>query len=310
MSQYILRRLFWLVPTMLAISLVTFVVMHATPGSPLQPDAPNANPLPPAAQQNLARKWGLDKPLHIQYMTFLKNALRGDFGTSYVHKTSTVMEILQRTFPVSLHLGTMALLLAIFVGIPLGVLAAVNQNGPIDYVCSFIATLGVAVPNFVLAIFLIVVFVLGLGVIPRTGGWASPVDWILPTIALGLGPLGILARYTRSSMVEVMRQDYMRTAQAKGLSQRAVVLGHAVKNGLLPPLTILGPMFAAVGTGSFFVETLFRVPGMGRFFVDSMIARDYPLIMAIILLYGIFLAIMNLVVDILYSVVDPRIRLA
>ncbi|ACZ39327.1 ABC transporter permease [Sphaerobacter thermophilus] len=310
MSQYILRRLFWLVPTMLAISLVTFVVMHATPGSPLQPDAPNANPLPPAAQQNLARKWGLDKPLHIQYMTFLKNALRGDFGTSYVHKTSTVMEILQRTFPVSLHLGTMALLLAIFVGIPLGVLAAVNQNGPIDYVCSFIATLGVAVPNFVLAIFLIVVFVLGLGVIPRTGGWTSPVDWILPTIALGLGPLGILARYTRSSMVEVMRQDYMRTAQAKGLSQRAVVLGHAVKNGLLPPLTILGPMFAAVGTGSFFVETLFRVPGMGRFFVDSMIARDYPLIMAIILLYGIFLAIMNLVVDILYSVVDPRIRLA
>lgn len=310
MSQYMLRRLFWLVPTMLAISLVTFVVMHATPGSPLQPDAPNANPLPPAAQQNLARKWGLDKPLHIQYMTFLKNALRGDFGTSYVHKTSTVMEILQRTFPVSLHLGTMALLLAIFVGIPLGVLAAVNQNGPIDYVCSFIATLGVAVPNFVLAIFLIVVFVLGLGVIPRTGGWTSPVDWILPTIALGLGPLGILARYTRSSMVEVMRQDYMRTAQAKGLSQRAVVLGHAVKNGLLPPLTILGPMFAAVGTGSFFVETLFRVPGMGRFFVDSMIARDYPLIMAIILLYGIFLAIMNLVVDILYSVVDPRIRLA
>ena len=310
MSQYILRRLFWLVPTMLAISLVTFIVMHATPGSPLQPDAPNANPLPPAAQQNLARKWGLDKPLHVQYLTFLKNALRGDFGSSYVHKTSTVMEILKRTFPVSLHLGTMALLLAIFIGIPLGVLAAVNQNGPIDYVCSFIATLGVAVPNFVLAIFLIVVFVLGLGVIPRTGGWTSPVDWILPTIALGLGPLGILARYTRSSMVEVMRQDYMRTAQAKGLSQRAVVLGHAVKNGLLPPLTILGPMFAAVGTGSFFVETLFRVPGMGRFFVDSMIARDYPLIMAIILLYGIFLAIMNLVVDILYSVVDPRIRLA
>ncbi|MBX5445735.1 ABC transporter permease [Sphaerobacter sp.] len=310
MSQYILRRLFWLVPTMLAISLVTFIVMHATPGSPLQPDAPNANPLPPAAQQNLARKWGLDKPLHVQYLTFLKNALRGDFGSSYVHKTSTVMEILKRTFPVSLHLGTMALLLAIFIGIPLGVLAAVDQNGPIDYVCSFIATLGVAVPNFVLAIFLIVVFVLGLGVIPRTGGWTSPVDWILPTIALGLGPLGILARYTRSSMVEVMRQDYMRTAQAKGLSQRAVILGHAVKNGLLPPLTILGPMFAAVGTGSFFVETLFRVPGMGRFFVDSMIARDYPLIMAIILLYGIFLAIMNLVVDILYSVVDPRIRLA
>ncbi|MDI3339012.1 MAG: ABC transporter permease [Sphaerobacter sp.] len=309
MGQFILRRLVWLVPTLLAISLVTFVVMHATPGSPLQPMAANANPLPPAAQQNLARKWGLDKPLHIQYLTFLKNALRGDFGTSYVYKTSTVTEILARTFPVSLHLGLMALLLAVCVGIPLGILAAVNQNGPIDYLCSFVATLGVAVPNFVLAIFLIVVFVLGAGVIPRTGGWNSPVDWILPTIALGLGPLGILARYTRSSMVEVMRQDYMRTAQAKGLGPRSVVLGHALKNGLLPPLTILGPMTAAVGTGSFFVETLFRVPGMGRFFAESMLARDYPMIMAIILLYGIFLAVMNLVVDLCYSVLDPRIRL-
>ena len=184
----------------------------------------------------------------------------------------------------------------------------INQNGPIDYLCSFLATLGVAIPNFVLGIFFIVVFVIGLHWLPDAGGWKRPADWPLPALALGLGPLGILARYTRSSMVEVLRQDYIRTANAKGLAFRKVVTGHAVKNGLLAPLTILGPMFAAIGTGSFFVETIFQVPGMGQFFVTSMVGRDYPVIMAVILLYGIFLAVMNLIVDLFYGVVDPRIR--
>lgn len=309
MGQYIARRLFWLVPTLLAISLVTFVIMHATPGSPLQPLAANANPLPPDAQKNLAHAWGLDKPLWQQYLTFLWNGLHLNFGTSFIYRTRSVTDILRQTFPVSMHLGIMALALAIIVGIPLGILAAVNQNGPIDYACSFVATLGVSVPNFVMGIFLIVVVVIGLHWLPHTGGWSGPRDWILPTLALGLGPLGILARYTRSSMVDVLRQDYIRTAQAKGLAFRSVITGHAIKNGLLAPLTILGPMFAAIGTGSFFVESIFRVPGMGRFFVDSMVARDYPMIMAVILLYGVFLAFMNLAVDVLYSVVDPRIRL-
>lgn len=310
MGQYIARRLIWLIPTLLAISLLTFGIMHATPGSPLQPQAANANPLPPEAQAQLAKAWGLDKPLWQQYATFVWNGIRGNFGTSFQYRTRTVTSILRQTFPVSLHLGAMAMLLAIIVGIPLGVLAAVNQNGPIDYFCSVLATLGVAIPNFVLGVFSIVLFVLVLHIIPHTGGWDSPVDWILPTIALGMGPLGILARYTRSSMVEVMQQDYIRTARAKGLSYYGVILGHAIKNGLLAPLTIMGPMFAAIGTGSFFVESIFRVPGMGRFFVDSMIARDYPMIMTVILLYGIFLAIMNLAVDVFYSFVDPRIRLS
>lgn len=310
MGDYIARRLLWLVPTLLAISLITFIVMHATPGSPLQPMAANANPLPPEAQQNLARAWGLDQPLWKQYVTFVWNGVRGDFGTSFQYRTRTVVSILADTFPVSLQLGIGALIMAITIGIPLGVFAAINRNGPIDYACSFMATLGVAIPNFVLGVFSIVLFVLVLHWIPHTGGWSSPIDRVLPTLALGLGPLGILARYTRSSMVEVMGEDYMRTARAKGLTSRTIITRHALKNGLLAPLTIIGPMFAAVGTGSFFVETIFRVPGMGRFFVDSMIARDYPLIMAIILLYGIFLAIMNLLVDVLYSVVDPRIRLS
>ncbi len=310
MAAYIARRLLMIVPTLIAISLITFVIMHATPGSPLQPRAPNANPLPPAAQEALAKKYGLDKPLWQQYLNYLRHIFTLDFGYSYQYQTREVREIMASTLPISLHLGIMAMALAILVGIPLGVIAAINQNGPVDYLCSFIATLGVAVPNFILALFLIVFLVLLIPVVPRTGGWDSPIDWVLPTIALALGPIGIIARYTRASMVEVLRQDFVRTAYAKGLNDRQVIVRHVLKNGLIPPITILGPMFAAIGTGSPFVEKIFRVPGMGRFFVDSLIARDYPMIMAVILIYGAFLAVMNIVVDILYGIVDPRIRLA
>lgn len=310
MGQYIARRLIWLIPTILAMALITFIIMHATPGSPLQPTAANANPLPPAAQENLKKAYGLDKPIWEQFAIFVWKGVQGNFGNSFQYRTRTVTSILAQTAPVSIELGIYAMLLACIVGIPLGVLAAVNQNGPIDYFCSFFSTLGVAIPNFVLAVFGIVLFVLILKWVPHAGGWTTPSDYILPTLALGLGPLGILARYTRSGMVEVMHQDYIRTARAKGLSGSAVVIKHAVKNGLLPTITILGPMFAAIATGSFFVETIFQVPGMGRFFVDSMIARDYPMIMAVTLLYGVFLAIMNLLVDLCYGVVDPRIRLS
>ncbi|HLI50965.1 MAG TPA: ABC transporter permease [Thermomicrobiaceae bacterium] len=310
MGQYVARRLVWLVPTILAMALITFIIMHATPGSPLQPTAANANPLPPGAQKNLEKAYGLDKPLWDQFAIFVWKGVRGDFGTSFQYRTRTVASILGQTAPISIELGIYAMLFACIVGIPLGVLAAVNQNGPVDYFCSFFSTLGVAIPNFVLAVFAIVLFVLILHWIPHAGGWTTPSDYILPTLALGLGPLGILARYTRSGMVEVMHQDYIRTARAKGLSGSAVVIKHAVKNGLLPTITVLGPMFAAIATGSFFVESIFQVPGMGRFFVDSMIARDYPMIMAVTLLYGVFLAVMNLLVDLCYGVVDPRIRLS
>jgi len=310
MAPYIARRLLMVIPTLIAISLITFIIMHATPGSPMQPRAPQANPLPPAAQEALAKKYGLDKPLWQQYLHYLRNIFTLDFGFSYQYQTREVRDIMATTLPVSLQLGVMAMALAILIGIPLGVIAAINQNGPVDYLCSFIATLGVAVPNFILALFLIVLLVLLVPIVPRTGGWDSPIDWVLPTLALSLGPIGIIARYTRASMVEVLRQDFIRTAYAKGLSDRQVIVRHVLKNGLIPPITILGPMFAAIGTGSPFVEKIFRVPGMGRFFVDSLIARDYPMIMAVILIYGAFLAIMNIVVDILYGVVDPRIRLA
>ncbi|OLC16105.1 MAG: ABC transporter permease [Candidatus Rokubacteria bacterium 13_1_40CM_69_27] len=307
MLTYAIRRILWLVPTLLAMALVTFLVMHATPGSPLDPVAEGANPLSPEAQRNLAERYGLDKPLHEQFLIFVGKAVRGDFGTSFVYRSRTVREILAETFPVSLLLGTMALALAIAGGLMLGILAAVYQNRAWDYVSVSLATFGVAVPNFVLAVFAIIMFSFVVPLFP-TGGWDSPRTWVLPTVTLALGPLGIIARFTRASMLEVIRADYTLTARAKGLSEGPVIFKHALKNAFIPVVTLLGPMFAAVGTGSFFVEAIFRVPGMGRFFVLSMTGRDYPMIMAVVLAYGAFLAVMNLVVDLLYGALDPRIR--
>ena len=307
MLIYALHRLFWLVPTLLAMALVTFAVMHATPGSPLDPVAEGANPLSPEAQKNLAAAYGLDKPLHEQFVIFVAKTVRGDFGQSFVYKTRTVGEILLETFPVSLFLGSMALALAILGGVSLGILAAVYQNRSWDYVSVGLATLGVSIPNFILGVFLIVLFSLVIPLFP-TGGWDQPRDWVLPTLTLALGPMGIIARFTRSSMVEVIRSDYVLTARAKGLEERLVIFKHVLKNAFIPVVTLVGPLFAAVGTGSFFVESIFRVPGMGRFFVLSMTGRDYPMIMAVILIYGAFLAAMNLLVDLIYGVLDPRIR--
>jgi len=292
----------------LAMALVTFLVMHATPGSPLDPVAEGANPLSPEAQRNLAAHYGLDRPLHEQFAIFVRNAVRGDFGNSFVYRSRTVREILVDTFPVSLLLGSMALAVAVAGGLALGILAAVYQNRGWDYVSVTLATAGVAVPNFVLAVFFIILFSFVIPLFP-TGGWDSPRNWVLPTITLALAPMGIIARFTRASMLEVIRADYTLTARAKGLAEGPVIFKHALKNALIPVVTLLGPMFAAVGTGSFFVESIYRVPGMGRFFVLSMTGRDYPMIMAVVLTYGAFLAIMNVVVDLAYGALDPRIRL-
>jgi ABC-type dipeptide/oligopeptide/nickel transport system permease component len=303
---YLIRRILWLIPTLFAMALVTFLVMHATPGSPLEPEGGN-NPLNPIEQQNLAAKYGLDRPLWEQFGLFLLNAVRGDFGHSYVYKTRTVGEILWDTFPVSLQLGTMALALATVLGVALGVMAAMHQNHWWDYLSVTTAMVAVSIPNFVMAVFLILLFSFLLPLFP-TGGWDGPRDWVLPTLTLSLAPMATIARYTRASMLEVIRSDFIRTARAKGLAESMVVAKHVLKNAFIPVLTLLGPLFAAVGTGSFFVESIFRVPGMGRFFVISMTGRDYPMIMAVVLCYGVFLAVMNVLVDILYGVLDPRIR--
>lgn len=308
MARYTAGRLLATIPTMLALSLVLFVLMRLTPGSPLQPDVPNANPLDPAAQARLAREWGLDQPILVQYGTFLRRAIQLDFGTSYTYRSRRVAEILLPLVPVSMHLGAMALAVAVVVGGGLGVCAAIDPDGPVDRLVMLVALLGVAVPGFVAAVLLIWLAVLQLRLLPSTGGWATPLDWVLPTLALALGPLGIVARYTRASMLDVLQSDFLRTARAKGLRPRRVVLVHALRNALGPPLTILGPLVAALLTGAPLIETIFRVPGLGRHLVESVLARDYPTIMALCLFYGALVQIATLAADLLYAAADPRVR--
>lgn len=309
MLRFAVSRVFWLVPTLLAMAAVTFFIMHATPGSPFNVSDKQR----PEDIARLEALYGLDKPLPEQFARYVWNALHFDFGISYSARPQTVNEIIGRTFPISLHLGFMALLFAIVVGMTLGVLAAVNQNGWIDYFSVTLAILFYSMPSFVMGFLLILVFAVwlpdrGLDLGFRVGGWDRPMDWVLPTVALGAAPLATLARYTRSSMIEVVRSDFVRTARAKGLTDTGVITKHVLKNALIPVVTLIGPIFAAVGTGSFFVEEVFNIPGMGKFFVTSMQTKDQTMILAVVLLYGVFLAVMNLLVDLVYGLIDPRIR--
>lgn len=311
MLRFALNRIFWFIPTLLAMAAVTFVIMTLTPGSPFDPSAGNG--VNPEAIANLEKLYGLDKPVWQQFLIYVWNALHGDFGVSYFARPQTVNEIIARTFPISLHLGAMATIFAVVIGITLGTLAAVNQNGWIDYFSVTLAILFYSMPSFVMGFLLILLFAVwlpdhGIDLGFHVGGWDTPIDWVLPTIALGAAPLATLARYTRSSMVEVIRSDYVRTARAKGLTDHGVVVKHVMKNALIPVVTLIGPIFAAVGTGSFFVEQVFNIPGMGKFFVTSMQVKDQTMILAVVLLYGVFLAAMNLLVDLVYGLIDPRIR--
>lgn len=310
MIQFTLNRLIWLIPTILAMSVIVFVVSHETPGSPLDPAAAGHNSLSDAEMANVRAHYGLDKPLWVQYRTYIWNALHLDFGNSFIYKTRTVKDILGETFPASFQLGSMALIVALVGGTILGVFAAINQNGFLDYSSIGLAVIGTSIPNFVIAIFFVFIFALELRWVPPIG-WDmhNPKTLVLPVVADALLPLAILARYTRSSMIDVIRSDFVRTARAKGLTETRIVTTHVLKNALIPVITLVGPLFAALATGSFVIEQIFAIPGMGKFFVTSMQGRDYPMIMAVILLYGVFLAIMNLVVDLLYGVLDPRIRL-
>jgi peptide/nickel transport system permease protein len=309
MLRFAMNRIFWFVPTLLAMAAFTFFIMQATPGSPFDVSDKQR----PEDIQRLEALYGLDKPLPEQFVRYVWNAIHLDFGISYHARPQTVSDIIGRTFPISLHLGAMAMIFAIVVGMTLGVLAAVNQNGWIDYMSVTMAILFYSMPSFVMGFLLILLFVvwlpdLGVNLGFRVGGWDRPIDWVLPTIALGAAPLATLARYTRSSMIEVIRSDFVRTARAKGLTDQGVVSKHVLKNALIPVVTLIGPIFAAVGTGSFFVEQVFNIPGMGKFFVTSMQVKDQTMILAVVLLYGVFLAAMNLVVDLVYGIIDPRIR--
>lgn len=307
MLRYALLRLLLLIPTILGMTAVIFFVMHNTPGSPFENTSASRS-LTAQEQAQLEAQYGLDKPGYVQYFTYIRNALRGDFGESFARRGQEVSTIIGRGWRTSLYLGLVAMAVAIVGGGLLGMLAAARQNSPLDYICTVLATLGVAFPNYIIGVFLVYLLVLRFDIIPRTGGFDRPVDWVLPVISLSLGPMGIIARYVRSSMVEVIRSDYVRTARAKGAGERRVMVRHVLKNGLIPPLTIIGPLIAAICTGSPAIEFIFRIPGIGRYFAESIVQRDYAMILAVVLIYGIFLALMNLFVDLLYGVVDPRIR--
>jgi ABC-type dipeptide/oligopeptide/nickel transport system permease component len=310
MVVYLLGRVAGIAVVFGIVSMLAFLLMHSIPGGPFDEEKA---PLPPAAKANILAKYGLDKPLPEQYLRYMGSALQGDFGISFQSPTETVTQLIARAWPTSMQLGGMAILLAFAVGLTSGILAAVYQNSWIDYVVTFVSTLGITVPNFVVALWLLLVFAVGLSWLP-TGGWPSGGvdDWktlIMPVLTLSLAPSALVARYTRSSLVEVLHAEYVRTARAKGLHESAVVVGHALKNALIPLITILGPQIPNLITGTIFVEVIFRVPGLGKFFVTSIALRDYPMIMATMLLVATLWSFTYLASDILYTVVDPRVRL-
>ena len=310
MARYLVGRIFGLIIVFLIVSILAFLLMHSVPGGPFDEEK---SPLPPAAKANILRKYGLDRPLPEQYARYMWNAIQGDFGISFQSPTETVIQLIGRTWPTSIQLGSLALLFALTFGLSSGIIAAVKQNTWIDYVVTFVSTLGITVPNFAIAIWLLLIFAIRLRWLP-TGGWpgAGSGSWstmILPVITLALGPTALVARYTRSSLIETLHSDYIRTAHAKGLSGTTVVMRHALKNALIPLITILGPMIPNLITGTIFVEVIFRVPGLGRFFVSSIYLRDYPMIMATMLLVAMLWSITYLLSDILYTIVDPRVRL-
>jgi ABC-type dipeptide/oligopeptide/nickel transport system permease component len=349
MGRYIIRRLLYMVVVVLVVSMITFGLMHAIPGGPFTRE----KALPVETIKVLNERYHLNDPFWKQYVDyiyavivphittrppstslqddFLINAKIGsvwfrwmNFGPSYKSRSRTVNDIFRDNLPISGQLGVMALLIAVIIGMPLGVLAALKQNTPYDYFSMGVSIFGVSVPVIVLGPILVWIFGVELKWLPPTG-WGAKPPYILgllpsnlgpeffkyalmPSVALGLGSSAIIARLTRASLLQTVREDYIRTARSKGLHERVVIVRHALKNSLIPVVTILGPLFAGLVTGTFVTELIFGIPGMGKYFVTSITNRDYPVIMGTILLYAVFLVVANLVVDIMYAYLDPRIR--
>lgn len=304
MIKYILKRVGYSFITIFIVITATFFLMKALPGGPFDGE----KKLPEAVKANLEAKFGLDKPLFQQYTTYLKNVAKGDLGPSMIYEGRTVNDIIQYSFPTSAKLGIVAVVIALISGILMGIVAALNQGKWPDRVCMIFSTLGVTVPSFVLATFFIYLFAEKLRILPAIG-LDSPENYILPALALGGYSMAFISRLSRSSLLEVIRQDFIKVAKAKGLSKSKIIYKHALKNSLVPIVTYLGPLLAGVLTGSFVVEQLFGIPGLGREFVTSISNRDYTSVLGVTVFYSVFLVICNLFVDILYVFVDPRIKL-
>lgn len=304
MLRYTIRRLLLMIPTLFFVALLTFSLAKMAPGSPF-----DRNPDRPPSAATLARLnqyYGLDRPIHEQFLLWLGNFAKFDLGQSIVSQRP-VADIIGRGFPITAQLGIQALLLALAISLPLGVISALRQNTAVDYASLFFATIGTTIPSFVIGLFFIYVFGVWLRWLPFVG-WGTPQHMIMPTIILSLGASAFLTRITRASMLESIRQDYVRTARSKGLREQVVIVGHVLKNAMIPVATVVGPAAAGLITGSFIIETIFSVPGIGREYIRAIVANDYPLIMATTLLYAFFIVVANLSVDLVYGMLDPRIK--
>ena len=304
MTTFIVRRVFWTIPVILLVIFMTFVLMRQIEGNPFRT---SDRAVPAEIQRNLERKFGLDQPWFVQYWRYVKGVGTFDFGPSLVLRNRDVNDIIKQHFPPSLELGGLAFLFAITFGILLGALSALRANTWVDYSAMFFSNVGFAIPSFLLATVFIYFFALQWGLVP-TSGWTTWQSKVLPVIALGIGPMAAFARLVRGTMLETMQQDYIRTAKAKGLRWRRVVGVHVLRNSLIPVVTAAGPTLGFLITGSFVIEQIFAIPGIGRYYVTAVTARDYSVVMGLTVLLAVIVIIANLVVDILYGILDPRTR--
>lgn len=304
MGKYVIKRILLAVVTLWLVATITFALMNLVPGGPFLSEKTPSE----ATLKALNEKYGLDKPPLVQYKNYMQKALHGDFGPSLKRRGRMVKQIISTGFKVSARVGGLSILLAFLVGVPLGSIAALNRGKWIDNAIIVFTTSGIAIPSFVVSTVLMLILSVKLGWLP-TYGLSSPLHYIMPVAALALYPTSYIARLMRSSMLEVLGQDYMRTAKAKGLSQFAILFKHALRNAILPVVTYLGPLIAYTLTGSFVVEKIFTIPGLGNDFISSIINRDYTLIMGTTIFLAFLLITMNLLVDIAYKIIDPRIKL-
>jgi oligopeptide transport system permease protein len=307
MLSFIIRRIFWTIPVLLLVILMTFFMMKLIKGNPFQV---TERPVPPAIQANLDRKFHLDKPWWEQYLFYVRDVATFNLGPSLVQRNQDVNDVVKEHLPVSIKLGLMAIGFAIVIGIPLGLYAALRHNSVGDYAAMTVANIGFALPSFLVATLLIYFFALRLKDYTHlpTNGWEGPSSYVLPVIALGIYPMTYFARLVRGTVLETMQQDYIRTAKAKGLRWKVVVGKHVLRNSLIPVVTAAGPILGYLITGSFIVEFIFGIPGIGRYYVTSVTGRDYSVVMGITVLLSFIIIVANLVVDILYGSLDPRTR--
>ena len=305
MAAYVTRRVLTSIPTLLVIVTIAFFMMRIAPGGPFDRE----RALPAEIEKNVLAAYELDQPLVLQYRDYLFGVLRGDFGPSFKYRDFTVAELLWTGFPASLKVGGLAIVLAVLLGITLGTLAALRQNTGIDYAVMATAMTGITIPNFVMAPLLTLIFGVYLSWLP-VAGWngGAPRNLILPVIALALPQIAYIARLTRGSMIEALHTNYVRTARAKGLRERIVVVRHALKGALLPVVSYLGPATAQVVTGSVVIETIFGIPGIGRYFIQGALNRDYTLVMGTVIVFAVLIILLNLIVDLVYGLLDPKVK--